>query len=223
MNHFFSKVFFKKGFAFVELIISIAIFTFIATAMLISFSRLQGDVSLTNLAYDTALNIRQAQSYGVQVKGRVLGGNLSYDSGYGVRFATDSTQEFALFADDPLTGGCVGYDRKCSGVSLASCAGSDQLVKNYKIVNWNSIQKFCAIDNSNIEYCSDTVGGNHIDYLDISFLRPRQDAFIRTSLNGANACGIPTLPYKSAYIRFISSKGKIKTVNVTVTGQITVY
>jgi hypothetical protein len=89
-------------------------------------------------------------------------------------------------------------------------------------MNWNSISKFCAIDNSDIEYCSDSVGANHIDYLDISFLRPRQEAFIRTSLNSANACGVPSSIYKSAYIRLVSARGKIKIVNITLTGQITV-
>jgi prepilin-type N-terminal cleavage/methylation domain-containing protein len=72
--------FFNRGFSFIELIISIAVFTLITSAMLVSFSRLQGDVSLTNLAYDTALTIRQAQSYGVQVRGRDLSGSLSLAS-----------------------------------------------------------------------------------------------------------------------------------------------
>lgn len=212
----------NKGFTFIELIISLAVFTFIATALLISFSRLQGDVSLTNLAYDAALSIRQAQSYGVQVRGRVDGGSLTYNSGYGVRFASDSSQSFVLFADDPLTGSCSGYTRKCTGSTINSCASSNQLIKKFNIVNWNSIQKFCAIDNSDVEYCSDSVGGNNISYMDISFLRPKQDAFIRTSLSSFDSCGIPNLPYKSAYIKFVSSKGKIKTVNVSVTGQISV-
>jgi prepilin-type N-terminal cleavage/methylation domain-containing protein len=214
--------FFNRGFSFIELIISIAVFTLITSAMLVSFSRLQGDVSLTNLAYDTALTIRQAQSYGVQVRGRDLSGSLSFDSGYGVRFATDSYESFMIFADDPLAGGCSGYDRKCTGATLAACGASTDLIKRYKIVNWNSISKFCAVDNSNVEYCSDSIGANHIDYLDISFLRPRQEAFIRTSLSASNACGVPALPYKSAYIRLVSAKGKTKIVNVTVTGQITV-
>jgi Tfp pilus assembly protein FimT len=217
------KLDFKYGFSFVELVISIAVFTAIASVMLINFSKLQGDVSLTNLAYDMALSIRQVQSYGVQVRGRDLSGALSFDSGYGVRFATDDYQSFLVFADEPLTGGCTGlYDRKCTGTNISSCGVSTDLIKKYKIMNWNSISKFCAIDNSDIEYCSDSVGANHIDYLDISFLRPRQEAFIRTSLNSANACGVPSSIYKSAYIRLVSARGKIKIVNITLTGQITV-
>jgi type II secretory pathway pseudopilin PulG len=129
----------KQGFAFIELIISIAVFTFIATAMFISFSRLRGDVSLTSLTYDAALTIRQAQSYGIQARGRELSGSLSYDAGYGVRFGRDNLQSFAFFADDPLTGSCSGYDRKCEGGTLSSCLSSNQLIKKYNIVNWNSL------------------------------------------------------------------------------------
>jgi hypothetical protein len=140
-----------------------------------------------------------------------------------VRFATDDYQSFLIFADDPLTGGCAGgYDRKCTGSTISACSASSDLIKRYKIINWNAISKFCAIDNNGVEYCSDSVGANHIDYLDISFLRPKQEAFIRTSLSAANGCGVPALPYKSAYIRLVSAKGKIKAINVTVTGQITV-
>lgn len=213
----------KSGFSFAELVISIAVFTTIASVMLISFSKLQGDVSLTNLAYDTALTIRQVQSYGVQVRGIDLNGALSFESGYGVRFATDDYQSFLVFSDEPLTGGCTGlYDRKCTGTNISSCSISNDVIKKYKIMNWNAISKFCAVDNSGNEYCSDSTGSNHIDYLDISFLRPRQEAFIRTSLNPVDACGVPSVIYKSAYVKLVSAGGKTKTINVTLTGQIIV-
>ena len=54
----------SRGFSLAELIVSIAIFLFISSVVMVSQHNFGGKILITNLAYDVALGIRQAQVYG---------------------------------------------------------------------------------------------------------------------------------------------------------------
>ena len=88
----------QKGFTLVELLVSIAIFSVITTMAVFNNSQFNSSVLLTNLAYEVAISIRQAQVYGVTVRKNSAG---SFDSAYGIHFDMNTPTAYSLFEDKP--------------------------------------------------------------------------------------------------------------------------
>ncbi len=153
-----SKRNFKSGFTLVELLVTISIFVILTGVVLFNQSKFNGTILLTNLAYDTALTIRQAQNYGINVKEF----NDSNQYAYGVHFATSSTKSFILFADiGPNQTGIFTGDTD-------TCLASDGCVNRYSIKRGNYIDGL---------YISDDLD-NKKESLDIIFRRPNPEAKI---------------------------------------------
>ncbi|HEU5114397.1 MAG TPA: prepilin-type N-terminal cleavage/methylation domain-containing protein [Candidatus Paceibacterota bacterium] len=140
----------NKGFTLVELLVSIAIFTVITTIAVYNNGQFNGSVLLTNLAYEIALSIRQAQYYGISVRQNTA---QNFDSGYGIDFKTSSPTSYTLFED------------KSSGSQHVFDA-SDATVQTFSIAKGNKVPKVC-VDGD----CSKST-------VDISFVRPNPDAYI---------------------------------------------
>lgn len=87
----------QAGFTIAELIIVIAIFTIITTVALLDQNRLNSGVLMTNLAYETALSVREAQVYGVGV--RNFGGTEVFSGQFGTYFTINSPDRIILFND----------------------------------------------------------------------------------------------------------------------------
>ncbi len=83
-----------RGFTLIELIVVCAIMVLVTAMVFANNTKFGGRVLLQNLAYDTALSIRQAQVYGISVA--KTGG--AYASAYGIHFTANSTT-FRIFAD----------------------------------------------------------------------------------------------------------------------------
>src|SRR3989338_7579467 len=58
----------NRGFTLVELLVTLSLFVVLTTIVLFSQSKFNGSILLTNLAYDVAITVRQAQTYGVNVR-----------------------------------------------------------------------------------------------------------------------------------------------------------
>jgi len=139
------------GFTLVELLVSIGIFTLITTVSVFNYSTFNASVALTNLAYEVALSVRQAQFYGITVKQSASSGG--FDSGYGVHFTTANA--YTLFEDrdrDHI------YDTT-----------PEEALETYSIQKGNTISRICVVSTS--VDCSPTS-------LDLSFVRPNPDTFI---------------------------------------------
>ena len=80
----------NSGFTLVELLITISIFVILTGVVLFSQSKFNGSILLTNLAYDTAVTLRQAQTYGINIKEFNTGSGTGQFVPYGVHFATSS-------------------------------------------------------------------------------------------------------------------------------------
>ena len=72
-----SKSYFA-GFTLVELIITIAIFVFMTALVMARYNDYYSGTIFKNLAYDIAITIREAQSYGISVKVRTDAFNKAY-------------------------------------------------------------------------------------------------------------------------------------------------
>lgn len=184
-----SKLKFTTGFTLIELLVTITIFSILTGVVLFNQQKFNSTILLTNLAYDTALTFRQAQTYGINIK-EFNTGKYNYDDQgdivgqfipYGVHFNMISPNSFILFADltyDHTTN--ISSGLYPSEASLSICnSDTNGCVQRYNITKGNYIKAICseAVDKDKNE-CSDT---NSLDNLSISFVRPNPNAIIRST------------------------------------------
>jgi prepilin-type N-terminal cleavage/methylation domain-containing protein len=197
----------QKGFTLVELLVVISIFVFMTGFLLAKYGTFSNDTILTNLAYDIALNIRQAQSYGLNVKSR--GRDVSeFNYPYGVNFQEGTSAQctrsvcntrFIFFADLNNDG---DYDT------------GEEISTTY-IKNGSFISEVCTGTDTS---CASPSGSN--SKLDITFKRPDPNAIIKIS-----NCGVNNVNCLYAEITVKSNSGSnrsIRTITVRSTGQISV-
>ncbi|OGD67179.1 hypothetical protein A2442_02185 [Candidatus Campbellbacteria bacterium RIFOXYC2_FULL_35_25] len=187
----------KSGFTMVELMVTISIMVIISTVLLFNHSRFGNNITLEDLSYQVALTIRQAQSYGMNVKGSGAGAG-DFDYAYGVHFDNTTpanSQSFILFVDSTADG---VYN------------GPSEYLDTYNITQGNFIEWLCVdAQCSNPETASD-------GQVDITFRRPNPDALIRKS-GVAGLRGMAEI-----YVSSSDSSLKKRVINVTNTGQISI-
>jgi len=144
----------------VEIIVVVSIVLLISMLVLVGHANFRGNILLTNLAYDVALSIRQAQVYGLSAREATISGS-DFDTGYGVRFDANTPNSYILFADLDRD---YFYD------------GDVELVQVFAIRRGYSIADICGINSTDDQNCS-------VDYLDIVFDRPEPDAIITDNNN----------------------------------------
>ena len=159
----------NSGFTLVELLVTISIFVILTGVVLFSQTKFNSTILLTNLAYDTALTIRQAQNYGINIKEFNLGG-VSKFVPYGIHFDLTKNKSFILFAD-------LNFDLNTKELSPFSsddasrCLNNEGCVNIYNIKRNNYISTLCVVS-SGSELCEP------VEKLDILFQRPNPDAVI---------------------------------------------
>ena len=196
----------EKGFTLVETLATLGIFMFITLIVFVGNNRFNNTILLTNLAYDVALTVARAQSYGVSVK-QFGSGAESFNVGYGVHFRLCSTTadinesdnvSFVLFADVNRN---QYYEKP------------DEFLERYLIRRGNGINNLYWLDsfgNANLL----GAGG-----ADISFERPDPDAnFVFFDCDG----NIVSHNARAVRVEVISPAGIIKNINIEITGQISV-
>jgi prepilin-type N-terminal cleavage/methylation domain-containing protein len=186
----------ESGFTLVELLVTISIFVVMTSILLIKYGNFSQGTLLTNLAYDVALTIRTAQTYGVSVQGQTSGGIPDFTYAYGVHFdkSTGSNQQIILFVDLDKNG---VYD-------------TGETVSVYNIKRGAKIAGFCV---SITGICS-AIDSN-INYVDISFLRPNPDAGICYNEINCN----------QQYLKIFVQSGddnSVRSVTIRRTGQISI-
>ena len=220
----------SRAFALIELLVAVTLFGIISTFILIAYNRVSGQLFLTTLAYEIALALREAQSYGVSVhQFQASGQAATFDVGYGLHFdgSPQALTTYVLFADssgvagDHKFNGSFGTAYTTSGcVSTAECISVSRLEKG------NKIAKFCGVlpvgdggrdapDSAKNEECnvnSLPAENPTIGFLDITFVRPNPDALITTDHLGQS--------YRGGRIYLISPTGEKRVVEVATTGQI---
>ena len=185
-----------RGFTLIELIVSISIFAMMTALVVAKYGNFNQSVLLTNLAYDMALTIRTAQTYGVSV--RQEGGDFKYP--YGVYFSSVSgnNTSFVFFVDMNLDVTDQGY------YDVA-----DQIINTYTLKRGAKIQQICT----------NTTCSSIEDELHITFKRPDPDArFCVTS-----TCGVMGAPAET-YVKIVieGTDGSTRAVVVRKNGQISV-
>jgi prepilin-type N-terminal cleavage/methylation domain-containing protein len=216
----------SKGFTLFEILVSIAIFTVVTSIVLFNYNTFQGTTVLQNLGYQTAIAVRQAQEYGVNVRsdlsqaGRTCAGVSCFSHAYGVHWGSIPSQglsTFALFVDETDT---FVYQN------------ATEIAENFNVQHGYAIVNYCVVDASAHTHCASSTKAppgayiGDLGALDISFKRPDPTANIIPTCIGSgagyNACTTGS-PFTSATVYLQSSQTKqYLSVTVSGTGQISV-
>lgn len=194
----------KSGFTLVELLITISMFVIVTGVVLVNSNKFDSTVLLNNFAYDVALTIKQAQSYGVNVRESSTG---QFGTAYGVYFnitdAPAGRTNFVLFND-------VDKNKMYATGDITKCPANDpsnlECIQKFSMTKGTSVKSLCV--GADEGSCN---GG--FNQLSILFIRPSQNAKIYTENNWSIENGY-------AQIVLAAANGATSTVVVTSVGQV---
>ena len=202
---------FSSGFTLIELLVVIVIFVITTGIVIFSQNKFDNGILLDNLAYDIAITVRQAQSFGVNVKESGTGVSNGVFPPYGIYFdltANGTNKNFILFSDTVNSTGQLIPDFIFSGSE--TCPTNDlECVQKYSIKRGSYIKSICA--GTSIANCS----SDQTPQLTIVFKRPNPDALIYSTVTSRNT------PLSYAQITVSSADGSAtRNIVITSVGQI---
>ncbi|MFA6430558.1 MAG: prepilin-type N-terminal cleavage/methylation domain-containing protein [Candidatus Paceibacterota bacterium] len=208
----------SAGFTLVELLVTLSIFAVTTGIVMTSQGKFDNSILLTNTAYDIALTLRQAQTFGVNVK-EGSGNASSKFNPYGVVFNNSVKTRFDLFEDLPGGSGGSNYRYKYDGNFICVTNVDLECVSGFKIKRGHYVKSISIYDNAG--------ASSSVDVLNISFIRPNPEAIIVADVGANIGSYNPALPSaffnlpKSAEIVISSADNSAtRTIIVTKVGQI---
>jgi len=192
-----------RGFTLIEMMVVLSVIASVTAIALTSQSAFNKTLILANTAYDIALTLRSAESFGMSSRATGVIAN----AGYGIHFQIGTPDSFLMFADIfPLVGSsCTRPDCKPGDRIYTS---DDTLVQTYTLGNGITVSDFCAYSDS--WHCAST---GDLNSLDIVFMRPNPDAFIHANISSYTQ-------YTAACITISTNQGASRFVSVAASGQI---
>lgn len=195
----------------------VAIIGIVSLIVLTNQSTFNKTLILQNTAYDIALTLRDAETYGLG--SRAIG--ITANAGYGVHFQNAPTTSFILFADTypstPSASNCHGVPidgASAPDAQPGDCiytSSQDQKINAYTLGNGITVSDFCVFNGS--WSCAQN---NGLTSLDIVFARPNPATFI--SVNGSYSAA-PAVT--AACLTVSASEGGKRFVSVASSGEIT--
>lgn len=178
----------SRGFTLLELLVVFAIIVIVMGVVFTSQNTFNKTIILSNTAYDIALSLRDAETYGLG--SRMVNSNVT-NVGYGIHFQTGSS--FLLFADTVGGPSCANMPPDCTTGDYGYSSGDTIIGQPYQINNGISITNFCAGAS-----CAST----GLASLDIVFERPNSTPRVNGSYG--SACITITAPQAPLTPRVIS-------------------
>lgn len=205
------------GFTLIEMLVVLAIIVVITALVLSSQSSFNKTLILSNAAYDVALTLRSAESYGVST--RAAGSVV--DAGYGIDVSKSAPGNLTLFADSyplPSTSAAChpAIDASAPDAKPGDCAyepSSDILIASYALGSGITVSDFCAKSAS--AWSCAASNGNALSTLDIVFVRPNPIPYL--SVNGSYSSAFPVT---DACITLTSPSGGARYVSISAAGEI---
>ncbi len=189
------------GYTFIELLVAMALVISIITVTLVSYRDFEAKLLVGNLAHEVALSIREAQVYGLNVRGN----EGDFNTGYGIHFEKGAglpISSFTLFADN--------------NIDHIYNLGDDTAIEVYNFGTGFVISDVCAVTTDMMSITECFSDAATITKLNIAFKRPDPDAIFTTDF-------VPTKTYEKVEITIESlSRGDSKKVVVYPTGFISV-
>lgn len=199
------KIFSKRGFTLVELIVVIAIATVMMSVLVIQQSKWNDSLVVSSQAYEMALMIRQAQVYalGVRENPAASASGDKFSNGYGVYFDKGNLDRYILFGD---VNGNKAYD-----------SGEEIEIKNF--TRGVLIYDMCGVKGTGQydERCAFSGPGTNVSKITILYKRPEPKAEV-VFLTGGNNPSTNVVPSAKIYIK--SPQGISFYIEADSTGQI---
>lgn len=214
----------NRGFTLFEMLVSLGIFMLLTTTLLVKNSQFKGNVVIGNTAYQLALAFREAQAYGVNVRGvdpsqSGTPAPFIYNTAYGIHFDSGTPSSYLLFGDSypPASGSSVVVgDRQYT----STFGSADALVRSYQIGSGTEVVMFCTRRPTGVLCNNSGSGLSKLTWLDVSFLRPQLSAVIRDS-SQLDTLSPPSILFAtSAVVVVKNTQGICKAVKVTSAGSV---
>jgi len=170
----------KRGFTLVEMAVVAGIFGIITAIVVFRYGDFTSNLLVSNMAYEIALTARQAQVFGVGVRGFEIDGERKFDFPYGVYFNLNDgssieagqSRNFILFIDRNNDARCG--DGNPTGQNICTCKPGDECLEKYSMqrnIRLTEIKLGTGLDN-----CRST---GIITSAAVSFKRPSPEARIK--------------------------------------------
>lgn len=209
----------NKGFSLIEMLVVVAIFFILTSVTVFNYNSFDNNITITNLAYEIALSIRESQVLSLGVRG--VGGEFNIR--YGVYFnTTEDSQKFITFADRPITSnspnGQCDYDTDTS-CSFNNC--TDQSAECLRITSLTrniDVKRICVSEDASFPMDENGECESHgtpSTEVAITFSRPNPDAIIH-SYDGTGGL------YTDAAILLESPNGARRIINIGANGQVSI-
>ena len=182
-----------------------SIFVIMTSVILFNQNKFSSDTALTGVTYELALQVRQAQVYGILVR-QTTPTTPVFDVGYGIHLEKNVSTgiiSLVLFSDNNNSG---TYD----------LAGGDTIVSPFNMREGNIIKDVCTTDNSIVTPVVKCFSKSEATTTDVVFKRPDPSASIIDSSDLSKKKNLVDITISSAL------GDKTKTVEVRNTGQISV-
>lgn len=194
---------YKKAFTLVELVVVVGIFTLIMAIALWNQKDLSNSVLITNLAYEIALGVREAQAYGIGVRAE-SGANETADfqGGFGIYANMNNPEQLILFHD---IDGNFQYDPS---------AGETFATYNFQNQRGNKMVALCVSHSLGADGPCTDVSSTGRQELSIFFKRPNPEASFIVNDNP------PVVKGPAIIVLNTPARNNCRAVIVETTGQI---
>lgn len=172
----------NRAFTLIEMMVAVGVFTIVTIVVLLRFDTFTNSVVVTSEAYGIALNIRQAQSYGINVRGTAYN---DFTRPFGVYINKGGNDRlYILYEDIRLgTSGTYSYNEETKEIEVdgytsaspnnpCGTAGNEECVEKRITRNQTRVYDICIKEmGSNTTTCG-------IDIINIMFVRPSPRAIM---------------------------------------------
>ncbi len=166
----------NKGFTLMELVIVIAIFAVITSIALFNQGSLSSNVLLTNMSYEVALAIREAQVYGIGVRNS---DDMTFSGEYGAHFSIDNPMSIEVYGNNYQVSDSPAYD-----------PGEEKFHYEFENQRGNKIVALCVgdIDPTIGQRCDNSSSNPYrVNWVDILFKRPNPSPVIYTNTDAGTS------------------------------------
>lgn len=141
---------YSRGVTLIEMMVVLAIFGILLSIVVFNYNKFTDDTVLTNMAYEVALSVREAQLFGTAVKGQTR----EFDNPVGLYF-TPNSDSYVLFIDN-----------------------NNDLKFNFPDTTYNTLTLLRKITISGLEISSSGSCGGSLSSAVILFKRPDVEPYV---------------------------------------------
>jgi len=216
----------NKGFTLVEIILVVAIFALLTAITIYNYGNFNSNIIMTNLAYEVALEVRQAQVYSLSVRASdaVVPSDprAQFKNRFGIYLGLGGSNDESLifFADANKNGVCDLDSVQCLN-NVCSDSATDECDHMITLTRGITFDKICVGSVADPVVLNDGGGGtpgecevgvDSVTELNVTFERPNPDALI---LGDGSS-------YDNVGIVLTSQHGSKRAVVIRKSGQISV-